>query len=51
MVRQPKVRAQSEMQFLLPTSAARVKPVEGTVPIGYEMPCLTTRPAVDARTS
>ncbi len=37
MVRQPKVRAQSESNFFSDQRGAR-KPVEGTVPLGYEMP-------------
>ncbi|CAN5479336.1 cytochrome c [soil metagenome] len=37
MVRQPKVRAQAESNFFADQRGAR-KPVEGTVPIGYEMP-------------
>jgi mono/diheme cytochrome c family protein len=37
MVRQPKVRAQSELDFFADQRGAR-KPVDGTVPIGYEMP-------------
>src|SRR5450432_177179 len=37
MVRQPKVRAQSELDFFADQRGAR-KPVEGTVPIGYDMP-------------
>ena len=37
MVRQPKVRAQSPLGFFADDRGAR-KPVEGTVPIGYEMP-------------
>ena len=37
MVRQPKVRAQSELNFFADQRGAR-QPVEGTVPIGYEMP-------------
>ena len=37
MVRQPKVRAQSESNFFPDQRGAR-QPVDGTVPIGYEMP-------------
>ncbi|MEO7168582.1 MAG: cytochrome c [Spartobacteria bacterium] len=37
MVRQPKVRAQSESNFFADQRGAR-KPVDGTVPIGYDMP-------------
>ncbi len=37
MVRQPKVRAQSESNFFADQRGAR-KPVAGTVPMGYEMP-------------
>ena len=37
MVRQPKVRAQSESNFFADQRGAR-KPVDGTVPMGYEMP-------------
>ncbi len=37
MVRQPKVRAQSESNFFSDQRGAR-KPVDGTVPLGYEMP-------------
>ena len=37
MVRQPKVRAQSQLEFFADQRGAR-QPVEGTVPIGYEMP-------------
>ena len=37
MVRQMKVRAQSESNFFADQRGAR-HPVEGTVPIGYEMP-------------
>jgi mono/diheme cytochrome c family protein len=37
MVRQPKVRAQSESNFFADQRGGR-QPVEGTVPIGYEMP-------------
>jgi mono/diheme cytochrome c family protein len=37
MVRQPKVRAQSELNFFADQRGAR-KPVDGTVPLGYEMP-------------
>ncbi len=37
MVRQPKVRAQSESNFFADQRGAR-KPIEGTVPIGYDMP-------------
>ena len=37
MVRQPKVRAQSESNFFSDQRGAR-KPVDGTVPIGYEIP-------------
>jgi mono/diheme cytochrome c family protein len=37
MVRQPKVRAQSELNFFADQRGGR-QPVEGTVPIGYEMP-------------
>ena len=37
MVRQPKVRAQAELAFFADQRGAR-KPVEGTVPIGYDMP-------------
>ncbi|MGI8957231.1 MAG: c-type cytochrome [Chthoniobacterales bacterium] len=37
MVRQPKVRAQSESKFFADQRGAR-KPVDGTVPMGYEMP-------------
>jgi len=37
MVRQPKVRAQSELGFFADQRGAR-QPVDGTVPMGYEMP-------------
>jgi len=37
MVRQPKVRAQSELNFFADQRGAR-QPVAGTVPIGYELP-------------
>lgn len=37
MVRQPKVRAQSELNFFADQRGGR-QPVAGTVPIGYEMP-------------
>ncbi len=37
MVRQPKVRAQSVSNFFSDQRGAR-KPVDGTVPLGYEMP-------------
>src|SRR5204862_6191144 len=37
MVRQPKVRAQAPLGFFADGRGARV-PVDGTVPIGYEMP-------------
>ncbi len=37
MVRQPKVRAQTESNFFADQRGGR-QPVEGTVPIGYEMP-------------
>jgi mono/diheme cytochrome c family protein len=37
MVRQMKVRAQSELDFFADHRGAR-KPVDGTVPIGYDMP-------------
>lgn len=37
MVRQPKVRAQSELGFFADQRGQR-KPIEGTVPIGYELP-------------
>ena len=37
MVRQPKVRAQSESNFFADQRGGR-QPVEGTVPIGYDMP-------------
>ncbi|MEO5717746.1 MAG: cytochrome c [Chthoniobacterales bacterium] len=37
MVRQPKVRAQSVSNFFADQRGAR-KPVDGTVPMGYEMP-------------
>ena len=37
MVRQPKVRAQSELGFYIDQRGAR-RPVEGTVPMGFEMP-------------
>ncbi len=37
MVRQPKVRAQAESNFFADQRGAR-KPVDGTVPLGYEMP-------------
>jgi mono/diheme cytochrome c family protein len=37
MVRQPKVRAQSELNFFADQRGAR-QPVDGTVPMGYEMP-------------
>ncbi len=37
MVRQPKVRAQAELNFFADQRGGR-QPVEGTVPIGYEMP-------------
>ena len=38
MVRQPKVRAQSRARISLPDQRGARQPVEGTVPIGYEMP-------------
>ena len=37
MVRQPKVRAQTELDFFADQRGGR-HPVEGTVPIGYEIP-------------
>ncbi|MBA3960429.1 MAG: cytochrome c [Chthoniobacterales bacterium] len=37
MVRQPKVRAQAELKFFADERGGR-QPVEGTVPIGYNMP-------------
>jgi len=37
MVRQPKVRAQTELNFYADQRGQR-QPVEGTVPIGYELP-------------
>ncbi len=37
MVRQPKVRAQAESDFFADQRGAR-KPVEGTIPLGYQMP-------------
>lgn len=37
MVRQPKVRAQSQLDFFADQRGNR-KPVDGTVPLGYEMP-------------
>ena len=37
MVRQPKVRAQAESNFFADQRGSR-KPVDGTVPIGYDMP-------------
>ena len=37
MVRQPKVRAQAELNFYADQRGQR-QPVEGTVPIGYELP-------------
>ncbi len=37
MVRQPKVRAQSESSFFADQRGGR-KPIDGTVPMGYEMP-------------
>ena len=37
MVRQPKVRAQSELSFFADQRGGR-QPVEGTVPLGYDMP-------------
>lgn len=46
MVRQPKVRAQSESSFFADQRGAR-KPVEGTVPLGYEMPSLNEQGAGD----
>jgi len=46
MVRQPKVRAQSPLGFFADDRGAR-KPVEGTVPIGYEMPQADRAPDAD----
>ena len=46
MVRQPKVRAQSPLGFFADDRGAR-KPVEGTVPIGYEMPQADRAPDTD----
>lgn len=37
MVRQPKVRAQSELNFFADQRGAR-QPIDGTVPLGYDMP-------------
>jgi mono/diheme cytochrome c family protein len=37
MVRQPKVRAQAELNFFADQRGGR-QPIEGTVPIGYELP-------------
>jgi mono/diheme cytochrome c family protein len=50
MVRQPKVRAQSELDFFADQRGAR-HPVEGTVPIGYELPGSGTEPNTAARAS
>jgi len=41
MVRQPKVRAQAPLDFFADRRGSRA-PVEGTVPIGYEMPRVQT---------
>ncbi|CAN5570439.1 MAG: cytochrome c [Verrucomicrobiota bacterium] len=46
MVRQPKVRAQSESNFFSDQRGAR-KPVDGTVPLGYEMPSAEEQGAGD----
>jgi len=46
MVRQMKVRAQSPLGFFADDRGAR-KPVEGTVPIGYEMPQADRGPDTD----
>ncbi len=37
MVRQPKVRAQAELNFFADQRGAR-QPIDGTVPLGYDMP-------------
>ena len=39
MVRQPKIRAQAELDFFADQRGAR-QPVDGTVPLGFEMPML-----------
>src|SRR5437660_11873700 len=41
MVRQPKVRAQTPLDFFADGRGPRL-PVAGTVPVGYEMPRATT---------
>src|SRR4029077_18715256 len=41
MVRQPKVRAQAPLGFFADGRGSRV-PVVGTVPMGYEMPSVST---------
>ena len=43
MVRQPKVRAQAPLGFFADGRGARV-PVAGTIPIGYEMPQMSSGP-------
>jgi mono/diheme cytochrome c family protein len=48
MVRQPKVRAQAPLGFFADGRGARV-PVAGTVPIGYEMPQISSEPNSGAR--
>lgn len=45
MVRQPKVKAQSELRFFADDRGMRV-PVPGTVPIGYQMPQASAQAAV-----
>jgi mono/diheme cytochrome c family protein len=47
MVRQPKVRAQAPFGFFADGRGARV-PVAGTVPIGYEMPQVSSAPSPGA---
>ncbi len=50
MVRQPKVRAQSELNFFADQRGAR-QPIEGTVPLGYEMPLPNDQGAAVGRTA
>src|SRR5438309_12038925 len=47
MVRQPKVRAQAPLGFFADGRGGRV-PVAGTVPIGYEMPQISTQASADS---
>src|SRR5204862_5591847 len=47
MVRQPKVRAQAPLGFFADGRGAR-EPVAGTVPIGYEMPQMSSEPSPGA---